>query len=257
MGDNEPESQSLSLQDWRQHSGQGSCQHLARKDLWIQVGSRADEVLSPVGQSLQWPVPREISVVWSGPLVCGAQLSQQWSGACLSYTLRVVYSTLLGLLDKCLGTPDTNWGICPGAYLWMALLCRHGCSDHMCRYLRHVCLLDRCIFSDLGNFPLEPKCDGWLTVISVDMSDATFFFYILYAILIGPVPFYWSCSPQKPLRSSSPHLIGWYSVSASCVITEPTVVVKGEQCADQLMPIIVHLELCVCVQLFPQMGLLD
>ena len=28
----------------------------------------------------------------------GAQLSQQWSGACLSYTLKVVDSTLLGLL---------------------------------------------------------------------------------------------------------------------------------------------------------------
>ena len=27
-------------------------------------------------------------------LVCGARLSQQWSGACPSYTLRVVYPTL-------------------------------------------------------------------------------------------------------------------------------------------------------------------
>ena len=31
-------------------------------------------------------------------LVCGAWLSQQWSGACLSYTLKVVDSMLLGLL---------------------------------------------------------------------------------------------------------------------------------------------------------------
>ena len=29
--------------------------------------------------------------------VCGTQLCQQWSGACLSYTLKVVYSTLLSL----------------------------------------------------------------------------------------------------------------------------------------------------------------
>ena len=30
--------------------------------------------------------------------MCGARLSQQWSGACLSYTLRLVDSHLLGLL---------------------------------------------------------------------------------------------------------------------------------------------------------------
>ena len=37
--------------------------------------------------------------VWHGAaLACGARLSQQWSGACLSYTLKVVDSTLLGLL---------------------------------------------------------------------------------------------------------------------------------------------------------------
>ena len=35
----------------RQHGGQGSCQHLAKKDLQSQVGSRADEVLSPAGET--------------------------------------------------------------------------------------------------------------------------------------------------------------------------------------------------------------
>ena len=62
------------------------------------MGSRADKVLSPAWQSLRQLMPREISVVRSSTLVCGAQLSQQWFGACLSYTLRVVDSTLLGLL---------------------------------------------------------------------------------------------------------------------------------------------------------------
>ena len=37
-------------------------------------------------------------MVRTSSLVCGAQLSQQWSGACLIYTLKVVSSTLLGLL---------------------------------------------------------------------------------------------------------------------------------------------------------------
>ena len=144
----------------RQHGGQGSCQHLARKAVWSQVGSRAEEVPSPAGQSLWWPMPRENS----STLACGARLSQQWSGTCLSHTLKVVHSTLLGLSDKCLGTPDAKWGIfqgahgwymavlldtpagkcgiSPGPYLWLVLLCRHGYSNYMCRYLRCVSLPD-------------------------------------------------------------------------------------------------------------------
>ena len=106
------------------------------------MGSRTGEVLGPAGQGPQQQMPREISVVWSSALVCGARLSQQWSGACLSYTLKVLYSTLLGLFGKCLGILDAKWGISPGAYLWVVPLCSHGCSDHMCRYLRCVSLPD-------------------------------------------------------------------------------------------------------------------
>ena len=41
----------------------------------------------------------------------------------LIYTLEVVHSTLLGLSDKCLGTPDAKWGIFQGAHGWyMAVL---------------------------------------------------------------------------------------------------------------------------------------
>ena len=33
------------------------------------------------------------------------------------------HSTLLGLVDTCLGVPDAKWGIRPGAYGWyMAVL---------------------------------------------------------------------------------------------------------------------------------------
>ena len=141
-----------------QHGGQGSCQHLARKDLWSQEVSRADKVPSPAGQSVRQPLPREIRVVWSSALVCGPRLCQQWSGACLSYTLTVVDFTLLYLFAQCLSTPDAKWRICPGAYggymtalldtsdgkcgispgayLWVVPLCRRGYSDHMCRCLR-------------------------------------------------------------------------------------------------------------------------
>lgn len=151
----------------RQHGGQGSSQCLARKDLQSQVSSRGDKVLSPLGQSLWQPMPREISMAWSSTLVCRAQLSQQWSGACLRYTLKVVHSTLLvfffllSVLEPSmaseefsqeptygwymailLGTLDGNWGTFPGLYLWVVPLCRHSCSDHMSRYVRCVSLPD-------------------------------------------------------------------------------------------------------------------
>ena len=86
----------------RQHGGQGGRQHLAREDLQSQVGGRAGEVLGPAGQSLRWPMPREISVAWSSMLECGTQLSQQWSGTGLSSTLRAEYPTPLGLLTSVL-----------------------------------------------------------------------------------------------------------------------------------------------------------
>ena len=124
----------------RQHGKQGNSQRLARKDLWSQVGSRAGEVLSPAGRSLHQLMPREVSVAWSSPLVCGARLSQQWSGACLSYTLKVVDSIPLTHLIMCLGTPDDKWGIFPGTCLCVVPLCTHGCSHHVCRYLRCVSL---------------------------------------------------------------------------------------------------------------------
>ena len=117
-------------------------------------------------------------MAWSSTLVSGAWRFQQWSGAYISYTLKVVHSTLLGLFHKRLGIPNANgefsqepmsgtwlfcltplltsvefpqepicgWymavlldtpagecGISPGDYLWVVLLCRHGCSPHMGR----------------------------------------------------------------------------------------------------------------------------
>ena len=100
------------------------------------------KVLHPAGQSLLWPMPREISVVWSSTPVCGVRLTQQWSETCLSYALKVVDSTLLGPFNKFLGTPAGKCGISSGDYLWVVPLCRHSYSDHMCRYLTSVSVPD-------------------------------------------------------------------------------------------------------------------
>ena len=65
--------------------------------IWSQVGSR-EEVLSPedsvpLEDSAWW----EISMVWNSILVWSL-VASQWSGTCLSYTLKVVYFLLLDLL---------------------------------------------------------------------------------------------------------------------------------------------------------------
>ena len=126
----------------RQHGGQGSRQHLTRRDLQSQVGSRAGKVFSPAGLSLQRPMPREISMAWSSTLGCGACLLSSglepasvtpWKGGVLHPS---------GSFDTCLGTPDAKCGISPGSQLWVVPLCRHDYSHHMCRHLRCVSLPD-------------------------------------------------------------------------------------------------------------------
>ena len=128
MGDNEPYFQSVRLQ----------VQEIAQWARESSVSCRKDPQWA-AGQSLQQPMLREISMAWSSTLVCGAQLSQQWSGTCLSCTLKVVSSTLLGLFDKCLGTPDAKWEIFPGTYGWyMAVLL--GSPDGKCGISPGACL---------------------------------------------------------------------------------------------------------------------
>ena len=60
-----------------------------------------------------------------------------------------------GSFDKCLGTPDGEWGISPGAYLWMASLWRHGfltmCASR-CVSLPGVSALIMCT----GNLAVSP-----------------------------------------------------------------------------------------------------
>ena len=125
----------------RQHSGQESRQHLARKDLRSQVGSRAGKVLSPAGQSPRWPMPRKMSVVWSSTLGCGARGSQQWSGACLSYTLRVFWVFSISILAPLMVSVEFSHH---RAYLWVVPLCRHGYSD-MCADILGVSPCQMCL----------------------------------------------------------------------------------------------------------------
>ena len=142
MGDNEPKSQRLSLQ-------------VLETALWARKLSASfkEGPPEPGGhQGRRSPPPSRTEppaadVKGDQPGlekhsgVCSSALSAVvWP--CLSCTLKVVDSTLLGPSDKCLGTLDGKWGIFPGAYLWVVLFCRHGYSDLMCRYLRHVSLLD-------------------------------------------------------------------------------------------------------------------
>ena len=57
----------------RQHSGKGSGQCLARKDLWSQVGRGADKVLSPAEHSVWWLMTKETA--WHGAASLYVELS--------------------------------------------------------------------------------------------------------------------------------------------------------------------------------------
>ena len=116
MLDKEPQSQSLSL--WVQETAQWarefsvSCKE-GPPESGGQQGRRSPqssraEPLAADAKGDQHGVEHH-SGVWS--LAVPAVV---WR-ACLSYTLKVLYSTLLGLFDKCLGTPEAKWGFSPGA----------------------------------------------------------------------------------------------------------------------------------------------
>ena len=100
-----------------------------KKTLWSQMGSRAEPPVANAkgdqhGMEQHSGVRSSAvsAVVWSLP-----QLYLETGGLPPS-----------GSFDKCLDIPDTNCGICPGPYLWVVPLCRHGRSNHMCRYLSCV-----------------------------------------------------------------------------------------------------------------------
>ena len=98
MRDNKPESQSLSLQvrETAQWAGESSAS--CKGESLEPDGQQGRRSLQSIRAEPPAGMPREISVAWSSTLVCGARLSQQWAGACLSYNFKVVDSPLLGLL---------------------------------------------------------------------------------------------------------------------------------------------------------------
>ena len=121
----------------------------------------------------------EISVAWSSTLEWGARLSQQWSGACLSYTLESGALHLSGPLNKCLGAPAGRWRIALGAYLWVVPLCRHSCSGHKCRYLRCVSLPGVSGVTSIVSFLNRSVMADWQPSWLVGVTP----FYFLYFML--------------------------------------------------------------------------
>ena len=123
----------------KQHHGQGSHKPFARKS-WShrlkreQLGSSGADSLVADAKGSQRDMEQHSGARKS--------LSQQWSGICLGYTLESGVLHPSGSLDKCLGTPDDKWALSQKAYLWVLLLCRHGCSCHMYRQLKHAFLPD-------------------------------------------------------------------------------------------------------------------
>ena len=144
MGDNKPSPRVSVCRSGRQHSGQGSCQRLAKKD----IGARwaAGQTKSAVQQgraSGGWCRGRS---AWCGAAHWGVELGSLSSGlepASGTYTLEAVYSTLLGIFNKCLFTPKPSvefpqepmYGG-PALHTWLF-------RSHVQKY--RVCLLARCV----------------------------------------------------------------------------------------------------------------
>ena len=142
MGDNELESQSFSLQiqktaQWARESSisckEGSPEPGGHQGRQSPQSSRT-ELLMDNAKGDQRGM-EQLSGVWSS-----AVSTVMWSLPQLY--LESCILDLSGSFDNCLGIPDGKWGISPGAYLLVVLLCRQGCSGHMCRYLRCVFLPD-------------------------------------------------------------------------------------------------------------------
>ena len=144
---------SLSLQVWETAVGKGVVSILQgriSRARWT-VG----QVKSPVQQGRASGSRCQGRSAWCGAALWCVELGCLSSGleTASVIPLKVVHSVLLGLFNKCLGTPGAKWGICPGAcgwymavlldtpagkcgvspgaYLSVGGLCRHGCSSYM------------------------------------------------------------------------------------------------------------------------------
>ena len=156
MGDNKPESQSPRVpvcSSRREHGGQGSCQHLARKDgaRWAAGQTQSSVQQGRASGSLsQGRSAGHGAALWPVALGC---LSSSLKTASV-IPLRVVHSILLGLLHPCwqVGNLPRSLSV-SGPALQTRLF---GPQVQ----ISWVCLLATCVCSDLGSFPLEPKCDG-------------------------------------------------------------------------------------------------
>ena len=126
MGNNEPKSQSLSLQvqetarwarELSESCKEGSLEPGGQQGRRSPQSSRAERPVAHVKED-QYGT-KQPSGVWSS-----AVSAMVWSLPQLYPESGGVHPS--GSLDWCLGTPDSKYGISPGAYLWVVLLCRHG-----------------------------------------------------------------------------------------------------------------------------------
>ena len=152
MGDNEPESRSLSPQV------QGAAQWAKEPSTSCKEGP-----LEPGGQQSRHSPQSsraELPVADVKGDQCGVEqhsgVWSSWCGTCLSYTHESNVLFPSGSLDKCLGTPDGEWDFPQDpVYGWScssdtAVLVT--CADILGVSPCQVCLL--------GSFPLEPRCHG-------------------------------------------------------------------------------------------------
>ena len=208
MEDNEPESQSLSLQvqetaRWAKVLSAsckgGSPEPGGQQGRQSPQSSRAEPPAANVkgeqcGMAALWCV--ELGCLSSGLEPVSVTPWKWWTPPFWVYSVNVLAPLLASVEFP--QKPICGW--CRSADMATLTTCADMVSVssyQTCLLLPHgqICLLARWVYCDLGNFPFVSKCCGWLTAILVDVSDCTLF-YILYDVLIRPMPRYWSCSPH-------------------------------------------------------------
>ena len=148
MGDNEPESQSLSLQvretAWWSRELSASCKEGSlvpreKQGRWSAQSSRAEPLVADAKGDQRGM--GQHSGVWSS-----AVSAVVWSLPHLYHESGAFHPS--GSFNKCLGTPDGKCGISPGAYLWVVLLWQGATSGKELRY-PHIWPENSCVCSDL------------------------------------------------------------------------------------------------------------
>ena len=79
-----------------------------------------------------------------------------------------------------------------------------------------ICLFAEYVYSDSGNFPLKPKCHGWLIAILADISDSTLFYTLCYLDWTNAILLVLLSTPILEVPAGCPAKMSCISMAVLC-----------------------------------------